>query len=220
MKMEDSNKKTWEILKEIKGRFDFEKTFFIIWKRPDENGNFNFEKDEEESLAKLVNSQTIEKRSEPVYIEKMRKIAGLVDAYHYDFSKEYGNGKFNLCINKGKNFYKIYQEYKEHYEPDTLAKIIIINLRKGIYCKKTPKLIYEISGKRKEIIKRLLGGTASMSDLISIIGKNDSEISKSIREINKNFIKYCKIKKDLIINSRTAGGYDLNKDELIIKSLT
>jgi hypothetical protein len=97
-------------------------------------------------------------------------------------------------------------------------KEIIVDLQRGIYNKTSPKSIYEISKKRKMIVEYLCKNkTASSSDLVGTTGQNDQLISAGIKKINENFKKKCKVKNDLIINSKTAGGYRLNKSDLEIE---
>ena len=95
---------------------------------------------------------------------------------------------------------------------------MIIDFQSGIYDASHPERIYEISGKRKKVVKYLCENkVAALSDLIATTGQLDPLVVKEIGEINNNFMKFLKTEKELIVNSPTAGGYKLNKQEFIIK---
>ncbi len=96
---------------------------------------------------------------------------------------------------------------------------VIVDLQKGIYNEKSPTLIYEISGKRKNLMEYLCNiKFASLADLVAVTGQGDTLIVKELREINDHFKKCCKLKKDLITHSKTGGGYTLNRSDLDIKT--
>ena len=98
---------------------------------------------------------------------------------------------------------------------------VIIDLQKGIYAAAYPDRIYEISGKRKNVVKYLCeNSVASLSDLIACTGQANSLMVKEIKEINDNFKNHLGVEKGLIVHSKTAGGYRLNKDDFNIKTPT
>jgi len=110
---------------------------------------------------------------------------------------------------------------KETFKEIKIKEKIIIDLQRGIYNAAHQNLIYEISGKRLRIVDYLCkNNTASLLDLSACTGQVDYLIVKEIKEINNTFRKLLKTKKDLIIHSRTGGGYRLNRDDLDIKTST
>ena len=93
---------------------------------------------------------------------------------------------------------------------------IVIDFQKGIYNVSNPKSIYEIRGKRFKTLECLIKNkSASLADLIANTGQTDALIVKEINGINSN-VRKLKVKFDLIIHSKTGGGYRLNNEELNI----
>lgn len=94
---------------------------------------------------------------------------------------------------------------------------IVIDLQRGIYNSAYPKRIYEISGKRLQALEFLI---KNKSALLKELANNNEQLSdlmvKEIKEINNNVKRICKIKVDLIMHSKTGGGYRLNKNQLDI----
>ncbi len=101
---------------------------------------------------------------------------------------------------------------------ETANKEIVIDFQKGIYCPENSKLIYEIIGKRFKLVKYLCEkSVASLSDFVALTGQTDTILVTAINEINENFKNKLHLKKDLIIHSKTGGGYKLNREDFNIK---
>ncbi len=89
---------------------------------------------------------------------------------------------------------------------------VFISVEKGIYKNKNVNLNYPIQNrsKRFKLIKDLKDGKKDGKILADTLYKGSlSELSKEIKEINKNFENKLKLKNKLIINLET-GGYKLN----------
>ncbi len=120
------------------------------------------------------------------------------------------------------HFYLIekFTNYKENAELSDKKNKIIIDFQKGIYGEKNPeKYIYKISGKRLKIVKQLFESKINvpLNQLVSNTGQSDGIIIKEIGNINKVFRKKLKLKKDLIVNLKTGGGYKLNTENFNIE---
>lgn len=106
-------------------------------------------------------------------------------------------------------------------DKQTVGKTIVIDFQKGIYDPMKKKSIYEIRGKRRKIVEYLTKNSiASLSDLVATTGQTNALIVKEIKEINKNFRNILQVKDDLIVHSKTGGGYRLNRDSFSIKTST
>lgn len=94
---------------------------------------------------------------------------------------------------------------------------ITIDFQRGIWLTSDQSKRYEISGKRKDLLKYISGKQVSgMKDLIASSGWNDQAVVRAINKINGIFRKKVCSDFDLIRHNSTAGGYYLNKDELKI----
>jgi hypothetical protein len=117
----------------------------------------------------------------------------------------------NLWTNKN----NLNQKQKKEASKST----VVIDLETGIYDASRPDKVYEISGKRKKMVEYLCKNpVVPLSELISLTGQQDPLTVKEIGEINKNFKKHLGAKEDLIVRSKTAGGYSLNRREFTIKT--
>lgn len=115
MKIEE-DKKTWEILKEIKEKFDFQGIRVgIVWKRPNTDGNLIYETGEEGALAELEKLKAIKIYPEPVAMEKARKSAQVVNSFSLADDCLKDMERNNLCIMAGKNFDEVYRKYEKYY---------------------------------------------------------------------------------------------------------
>ena len=215
MKIDNFNDKTWEVLGVLKRLISTE-GLIIDWKRRlNKHEEFHKDKSEFASVMEIKKLGGLETRAEEIEPK---------DLVRYYSPLEYFGEILYLDILQPK-FDEIYGEYQKKYSANkndvNQEGIIVIDLQKGIYNKNNSKSVYEIAGKRKLIVKYLLENKiASLADLVATTGQGDQLISAGIKKINSNFKKKCHIKKDLIIHSKTAGGYRLSTDDLKIVKIS
>jgi hypothetical protein len=135
--------------------------------------------------------------------------ANIFDSYHKGFVFEVViNGSNDVWMEKKLNSEKINVKTKTS---------IILDFYKGFYVKNYSNDTYQISGKRREVVKFLSNQkNANISELRSITAQTDVVLSNSIREINKTFKEKLNVEEDLVKHSKTSG-YTLNRDEYIFE---
>lgn len=101
-----------------------------------------------------------------------------------------------------------------------VPKVKITIDKTGIYFSENPKIIYSISGKRKEVAMRLLkkiDASAPIDELVELTGWDKSDVSHAVTKINTTFSEKLGINSKLIIRLDT-GGYTFNIKELDINT--
>lgn len=156
------------------------------------------------------------KRDGIISIEKQEPFA------HNNIKNNIGVIIYFSIVNK-KLFDKLFSELSKKYENDPRfnnSKISITINKKGIYLSVDKTKIYEIDGKRREIINVLTDGVShKLKTLVDRVNPDKSEkyIIDAIAGINERFSKnVVGIVGEKIIIS-TKQGYSLNTDQYHIK---
>ena len=122
---------------------------------------------------------------------------------------------YTFSVNKNRLLEAINRKTHLHIEDSKIE--LAIDREKGISLS-DKSVSYPISGKRFDIIKKLLElDVVSISELEELTGWDKSDVSRSISKINSTFMVNLRVE-DKLIDRLGTGGYTLNRKTFSINS--